>query len=54
MPGITVGIDGSPNAGRALDWAVREAAIRSCLGPVSTQVLHHATCLVTVVPGPER
>jgi nucleotide-binding universal stress UspA family protein len=146
MAGITVGIDGSPNARRALDWAVREAATRGCqltvlsvhsviasfitgapvpvpadaglqekerqaaeeavqqalrdagtaqpasvqvrsvsgfpveelleaaqhsdllvigarggggfhrlsLGSVSTQVLHHAACPVTVVPGPER
>lgn len=28
MSGIIVGIDGSTNAQRALDWAVREAAIR--------------------------
>jgi nucleotide-binding universal stress UspA family protein len=26
MPGIVVGIDGSPNSERALDWAMREAA----------------------------
>ena len=30
MSGITVGIDGSPNAHRALDWAVQEAAARNC------------------------
>ncbi len=28
MPGITVGIDGSDHSGRALEWAVREAAVR--------------------------
>lgn len=28
MPGIVVGIDGSAHAQRALDWAVREAALR--------------------------
>jgi|SRR5690348_9273489 len=28
MSGITVGIDGSPNSHRALDWAVQEAAAR--------------------------
>jgi len=28
MPGIIVGIDGSGDSRRALDWAVREAAIR--------------------------
>ena len=30
MSGITVGIDGSPNSHRALDWAVQEAATRNC------------------------
>jgi len=30
MSGITVGIDGSPNSHRALDWAVQEAAARNC------------------------
>jgi nucleotide-binding universal stress UspA family protein len=30
MPGITVGIDGSDNARRALAWAVKEAAVRHC------------------------
>ena len=30
MAGITVGIDGSLNSHRALDWAVREAAVRRC------------------------
>jgi nucleotide-binding universal stress UspA family protein len=28
MPGIIVGVDGSANARRALEWAMREAAIR--------------------------
>lgn len=28
MPGIVVGIDGSEHSRRALDWAVREAAMR--------------------------
>jgi nucleotide-binding universal stress UspA family protein len=28
MPGIIVGIDGSTNSERALEWAVKEAAIR--------------------------
>jgi len=28
MPGIIVGIDGSGQSRRALDWAIREAAIR--------------------------
>jgi nucleotide-binding universal stress UspA family protein len=30
MSGITVGIDGSPNSHRALDWAVQQAAARHC------------------------
>jgi nucleotide-binding universal stress UspA family protein len=30
MSGITVGIDGSHNSHRALDWAVQEAATRHC------------------------
>jgi nucleotide-binding universal stress UspA family protein len=30
MSGITVGIDGSHNSHRALDWAVQEAAARHC------------------------
>ena len=29
MPGIVVGVDGSAHSERALDWAMREAAIRS-------------------------
>lgn len=29
MPGIVVGVDGSVHSERALDWAMREAAIRS-------------------------
>lgn len=28
MPGIVVGVDGSPNSEHALDWAMQEAAIR--------------------------
>ena len=28
MPGIIVGVDGSGHSRRALDWAIREAAIR--------------------------
>jgi nucleotide-binding universal stress UspA family protein len=29
MPGITVGVDGSDQSQRALDWAVKEAGIRN-------------------------
>jgi nucleotide-binding universal stress UspA family protein len=28
MPGITVGVDGSSNSERALEWAMKEAALR--------------------------
>jgi nucleotide-binding universal stress UspA family protein len=28
MPGITVGVDGSDNSQRALEWAMKEAAVR--------------------------
>lgn len=28
MPGITVGVDGSDNSYRALEWAMKEAALR--------------------------
>lgn len=28
MPGITVGVDGSDNSHRALEWAMKEAALR--------------------------
>jgi nucleotide-binding universal stress UspA family protein len=28
MPGITVGVDGSDNSFRALEWAMKEAAVR--------------------------
>jgi nucleotide-binding universal stress UspA family protein len=37
MPGIVVGVDGSPSSERALDWAVREAAA------------HHAALTVLAV-----
>jgi nucleotide-binding universal stress UspA family protein len=38
MPGITVGIDGSPHSARALEWAVNEAATRHC--PVTVLTVH--------------
>ena len=32
MPGIVVGVDGSPNSERALDWAMKQAvAVRAPL-----------------------
>src|SRR5579862_7826767 len=38
MPGITVGVDGSHNGQRALDWAVREAALRRV--PLTVLTVH--------------
>lgn len=38
MPGITVGIDGSDHSQRALEWAIREAAIRNA--PLTVLAVH--------------
>ena len=38
MPGITVGVDGSHNGHKALDWAVREAALRQV--PLTVLAVH--------------
>jgi nucleotide-binding universal stress UspA family protein len=38
MPGIIVGVDGSANARGALDWAMREAAIRNA--PLTVLTVH--------------
>jgi nucleotide-binding universal stress UspA family protein len=38
MPGITVGIDGSAHSTRALEWAIKEAAIRHA--PVTVLTVH--------------
>jgi nucleotide-binding universal stress UspA family protein len=38
MPGITVGIDGSAHSIRALEWAMKEAAIRHA--PVTVLTVH--------------
>lgn len=36
MPGIVVGVDGSPNSGRALDWAMGQAvAVNTALTVVA-------------------
>jgi nucleotide-binding universal stress UspA family protein len=40
MPGILVGIDGSPHAKRALEWAVNEASIRHV--PLTVLTVHQA------------
>ena len=40
MPGIIVGIDGSDHSLRALDWAVREAAVRRT--PLTVLTVHQA------------
>jgi nucleotide-binding universal stress UspA family protein len=38
MPGIVVGVDGSATARRALEWAVKEAAIRH--SPITVLTIH--------------
>jgi nucleotide-binding universal stress UspA family protein len=38
MPGITVGVDGSHNGHKALDWAMREAALRQV--PLTVLAVH--------------
>ena len=38
MPGIVVGVDGSPNSERALAWAMQEAAIRGV--PLTVIAVH--------------
>jgi nucleotide-binding universal stress UspA family protein len=38
MPGITVGIDGSDQARKALEWAVREAGVRRT--PLTVLAVH--------------
>jgi nucleotide-binding universal stress UspA family protein len=53
MPGITVGVDGSHHAQPALDWAVKEAAIRHA--PLTVLTVHqvasnHWTGHAVVVP----
>jgi len=40
MPGIVVGVDGSPNSKRALDWAMREAAVKHA--PLTVIAVHPA------------
>lgn len=38
MPGITVGVDGSGHSQRALEWAIKEAAIRHA--PLTVLTVH--------------
>ena len=38
MPGITVGVDGSAQSQRALEWAIREAGLRSA--PLTVLAVH--------------
>ena len=40
MPGITVGVDGSGHSQRALEWAMKEAAVRHA--PLSVLTVHPA------------
>jgi nucleotide-binding universal stress UspA family protein len=41
MPGIVVGVDGSAGGRRALDWAMREAAVRRA--PLTVVAVHEVT-----------
>ena len=38
MPGIVVGVDGSPNSEHALEWAMQEAAVRHA--PLTVVAVH--------------
>jgi nucleotide-binding universal stress UspA family protein len=40
MPGIVVGVDGSPNSEGALNWAMQEAAVRHA--PLTVMAVHEA------------
>jgi nucleotide-binding universal stress UspA family protein len=40
MPGIIVGVDGSGHSQRALEWAMKEAAIRHA--PLTVLAVHQA------------
>jgi nucleotide-binding universal stress UspA family protein len=40
MPGIIVGVDGSGHSQRALEWAMKEAAIRHA--PLTVLTVHEA------------
>jgi nucleotide-binding universal stress UspA family protein len=56
MSGITVGVDGSHNGHRALDWAMREAALRQV--PLTVLAVHEVmasywTGNPVTVPGDE-
>jgi nucleotide-binding universal stress UspA family protein len=55
MPGIIVGVDGSSNAHTALDWAMREAAIRHAALTVLTvhEVMASAWTSQPVILGPD-
>jgi len=41
MPGIIVGVDGSPHSQHALEWAMKEAAIRHA--PLTVLTVHRAS-----------
>jgi len=51
MPGILVGIDGSDNSRKALEWAVREAGLR---GTSLTVLAVHAVATNYWTGSPER
>ena len=47
MPGIIVGVDGSGHSQRALEWAMKEAAIRHA--PLTVLAVHEAGSLAAFV-----
>jgi nucleotide-binding universal stress UspA family protein len=49
MNGILVGVDGSGNSSRALEWAVREAAVREV--PLTVLTVHQAVLGYGGYPG---
>src|SRR5262249_5903171 len=50
MPGIIVGVDGSPHSRRALEWAVSEAATRHA--PLTVLTVHQAGAGYWAAPVP--
>ena len=52
MPRIVVGIDGSPNSERALDWAMKQAA--AVHAPLTVITVHEVPKSFWVHPGDRR
>ena len=52
MPGIIVGIDGSPHSRQALEWAVNEAAVRHA--PLTVLTVNQAAAGFLLAPSRTR